>query len=85
MTEPMSHEVVLQEAITELKAIREQWRSQLGGQDPEELKDVSQAIDHAIDRLASVLDQKEVLRQARKLGGLEAAESDLEGLPEDLR
>jgi len=81
MTEPTSHEVALREAITELKAIRAHWRSQLGGQDPDELQEVSQAIDH----LVSALDQKEVLREARKLGGLEAAEGDLEGLPEDLR
>jgi hypothetical protein len=81
MTEPMSHEVALREAITELEAIRARWRSQLGGQDPNELKEVSQAIDH----LASAMDQREVLREARKLGGFEAAEGGLEGLPEDLR
>jgi hypothetical protein len=81
MTEPMSHEVALRGAITELEAIRARWRSQLRGQDPEELKEVSQAIDH----LASALDRREVLREARKLGGFEAAEGGLEGLPEDLR
>jgi hypothetical protein len=31
------------------------------------------------------MDQKEVLREARKLGGFEAAEGGLEGLPEELR
>jgi hypothetical protein len=31
------------------------------------------------------MDPKEVLREMRKLGGLEAAEITLEGLPEDLR
>jgi hypothetical protein len=81
MTEPMSREVALREAITALEAIRTRWRLQLGGQDPNELKEVSQAIDH----LASALDQKAVLREARKLGGFEAAEGGLEGLPEDLR
>ncbi len=81
MTEPMSHEAALREAIRELEAIRARWRSQLGGRDPNELQEVSQAIDH----LASALDQKEVLREARKLGGFEAAEGGLEGLPEDLR
>lgn len=81
MTEPTSHEVALREAITELEAIRARWRSRSGGQDPDELNEVSQAIDH----LASAMDQKEVLREARKLGGLEAAEGGLEGLPEDLR
>jgi hypothetical protein len=99
MTEPMSHEVALR-IITELKAIREQWRSQLGGQDPDELKELSQAldraierfasdmdpqIDRAIDRFASDMDPKEVLREMRKLGGLEGAAITLEGLPEDLR
>jgi hypothetical protein len=77
----MSHEAALREAIRELEAIRARWRSRLGGQDPNELQEVSQAIDH----LASALDQKEVLREARKLGGFEAAEGGLEGLPEDLR
>ena len=81
MTEPMSHEVALREAITKLEAIRARWRSQLGGQDPNELEEVSQAIDH----LAFALDQKGVLQEARKLGGFEAAEGGLEGLPEDLR
>jgi hypothetical protein len=77
----MSHEVALREAIRELEAIRARWRLQLGGQDPSELKEVSQAIDH----LASALDQKAVLREARERGGFEAAEGGLEGLPEDLR
>jgi hypothetical protein len=81
MTEPTSHEVALREAVTELEAIRARWRSRLGGRDPDELEEVSRAIDH----LASAMDQKEVLREARKLGGFEAAEGGLEGLPEDLR
>jgi hypothetical protein len=85
MTEPMSHEVELRGIITELKAIREQWRSLLGGQDPDELKELSKAIDNAIDRFASDMDPKEVLREMRILEGLEATEISLEGLPEDLR
>ena len=84
MTEPISHEVALQ-FITELKAIRAQWRSLLGGQDPDELEELSQAIDRAIDRLASDMDPKEVLQELRKPGGVEASETTLEGLPEDLR
>ena len=84
MTEPISPEVALR-ILTELKAIRAQWRSLLGGQDPDELEELSRAIDRAIERLASDMDPKEVLQKLRTPGGLEAAEITLEGLPEDLR